>query len=105
VLRSVWTADEVIVGIDVYPVPLATGLSFDGTREMESQATTWGQFLSKPMHEFLKATMPDTFAAALRGESLGKGVFAKMRSAGIDLIRGFARRVSRLCLVQWPRPS
>lgn len=48
------------------------------------------QFLSKPMHEFLAAKMPDTLATARLGVPLGNAfdlilIFAQMRSAGIDL--------------------
>lgn len=81
-----WDPSEVIMGIDIYPAPVAMGLvSHDATRTLHSQATNWGQFLSKPMHDFLTATMPDTFAALLQGVPLGVSVLVKMRSAGIDV--------------------
>jgi len=80
-----WDANEVIVGIDVYPAPVGMGVSSDGKRGLQSQATSWGRFLSKPMHEFLLA-MPDTLEASRRGVQLDlQPIFAKMRSAGIDV--------------------
>jgi hypothetical protein len=86
-----WDPDEVIECIDIHPAPIITGVvSLDGTRRLLSQAVSWGQFLSKPMHEFLAAKMPDTFAAALSGAPLGNGcdlvpIFGEMRAAGIDV--------------------
>jgi hypothetical protein len=78
-----WSADEIIFHIDIHPVPLeASHVSADGTRTFYSEATCYGQMLSRPMDEFLKAKKLDLAKTVL--DDLAP-IFAEMRVAEIDL--------------------
>ena len=51
-----WPADENVSHVDIHPTPVATGAkSIDAKHELLALAVTYGQMLSQPMSEFLKA--------------------------------------------------
>jgi hypothetical protein len=84
-----WSTGEIISHVDIHPVPLAAGTpSFDGTHDLRSQATTYGQAFSRPMMDFLRGKIP-TGGNANNETALSKSelvpLIAEMRAAGIDV--------------------
>jgi hypothetical protein len=75
-----WRPNEAIAYIDVHVAPSTIGKSIDGTHELRSQATTYGQFLSRPMLEFLESKIRSGRSLEITREH-----FAEMRAAGIDV--------------------
>lgn len=77
-----WRADEVINAIDFHPVPIADGeLSVDGTRELRSQAITYGMMMSKPMDQFLREHF---FGRRFKYNDI-RPLIPDMRAVGIDI--------------------
>lgn len=87
-----WRPDEAIAYIDVHEAPSTIGTSLDGRHQLLSQATTFGQFLSRPMHEFLDPKRRTPTSLDITCE-----IFAEMRAAGID-IDGWFRAKSIECI-------
>jgi hypothetical protein len=54
-------------------------------RDPEAEAATWGQFLSRPMVEFLQANKPPEAFDTPRDGTEMLALFAEMRAAGIDV--------------------
>lgn len=99
-----WGADEALEYIDIHPAPLAMGVSAE-LRDLQAEAATWGQFLSRSMHEFLQAKMsPEAVDAARNGTEM-LALFTELRAAGIDVDVWFRARASKSCLARWQRPS
>jgi len=88
-----WRWDEVIEYTEIYPTPMRIGES------QESQAATFGKFLSKPMDDFWRARVPDRFADGailLQCELASK--IPEMRAAGIDVDKWFtAKSIEAIC--------
>jgi hypothetical protein len=80
-----WRADEAINSIELHPLPIAGGkISIDGTRELRSQAITYGMMMSKSMDQFLRERLP--FAPGGRFEySEIQSLIPDMRATGIDI--------------------
>jgi hypothetical protein len=66
-----WQVDEVIKRVDIYPAPVAMEMSDDGTRAIAGHKLG---YLSKPLHEFLAARMPDTPRLGMDWMSKYKGL-------------------------------
>jgi hypothetical protein len=79
-----WRPEEALVFIDIRAAPIAMGSSSDGVHELASQATTYGQFLSRPMTEFMQPKMRSQGFAGFTRED-----FAEMQAAGIDIAEWF----------------
>ena len=89
-----WPTDEVIAYTEIYPTPRGFGESQDGMILLESQATTYGMYLSKPMDDFLRARMRDRFAACATSiDAVLASIVPEMRAAGIDVDEWFMTKI------------
>jgi hypothetical protein len=94
-----WRMDEVIAYTEIYPTPMGTGESQDGMFLLESQATSYGMWLSKPMDDFLRARMRDRSAAdATPIQYVLASVISEMRAAGIDVDEWFTAKSIEIIL-------